>query len=110
MSKKDKFNGWYTYGMFPNISVKSNFTEEFLDDYYDELHGEEFYFITIVHGRKVEFGLIGRGYYVSFMNQLKETYEQFADRMFNSNCVFRLQPSKNTSEEYEEMLENFPVV
>lgn len=104
---KDKFNGNYMYGKFPDVTVKSNFCEYFFSDYHDELYSKECYFVTYILGRKVEFGLIGNGHYVSFTNRISETLQEFSDRLYNSNSYFRLQHSKNTPEEFQEMLNSF---
>ena len=106
--KNDKFNGNYMYGEFPNVTVKSNFMEYFISDYYNGLHDiNTCYFVTRIIARKVEFGLIGGGYYVSFTNRFKEPIEHYANRVYNTNSIVRLQNSKNTPEEFQLMLESF---
>lgn len=105
---KDKFNGHYMYGVFPDVTIKTNFFEWFVDDYYDELYDpNKVFFVTRILGRKVEFGLIGNGYFVSFSNRIKETIQEYTDRLYNSNSIIRLQDAKNTPEEFKALLEEF---
>lgn len=106
--KKDKFNGHYMYGTFPEVTVKTNFMEYFVSDYHNELYDNtKCYFVTRIIGRKVEFGLIGGGHYVSFTNRLKETIDHYVDRLYNTNSILRIQHAKNTPEEFSLMLETF---
>lgn len=109
--KQDKFNGHYMYGEFPNVTVKTNFFDYFISDYYNELFCENCcYFVTRIIARKVEFGLIGMGYYVSFTNGIKEQLDHYSDRIYNTNSIIRLQPANNTPEEFQNMLETFTEV
>ena len=106
MNKNDKFNGWYCYGTFPELTVKANFIEEFMTDYYPELHCEQCYFMSINIGRKHEYGLIGNGYYIPITCWTNvETYKELSDRLLYSNAKMSIMPNtKSTYEDFEKLV------
>lgn len=107
METKDKFNGWYCYGEFPNMTVKTNFIEEFLSDYYPELNTNKCYFMVITKGRKSEYGIIGNGCYVPIPNcDRVENFRELSDRLLYTDTKFSIMPNNKSYEEFESLVLN----